>query len=150
MDPSRRPSVSLPHLDQLVRDELLFGTSNLLVVVLLFLLLVLELLLLLCILLLLLQLGLLLGSPLLVPQLLQLFVREVSCGETKAVWVFLFSDRLCVCRSLFPSLCLTSVGLQLFAVVNQWIVVEAQVNLDGRDGGLVVKRMHPEHVLQLQ
>lgn len=48
------------------------------------------------------------------------------------------------------SLGLTSVGLQLLAVVNQGIVVEAQVDLDGRDGSLVVEGMHPEHVLQLQ
>lgn len=71
----------LSDLHQLLRDELLFGTSDLLVVVLFLFLLVLQLLLLLCVLLLLLQLGLLLRSPLLVPQLLQLLVREVSCGE---------------------------------------------------------------------
>lgn len=68
----------LSHLDQFFRNELLFGASDLLVVVLLFLLLVLQLLLLLCVLLLLLQLGLLLRSPLLVPQLLQLLVGEVG------------------------------------------------------------------------
>lgn len=68
----------LTNLDQFVRNQLLFGSSDLLVVILLLLLLVLELLLLLCILLLFFQLGLLLGSSLLVPQLLELFVREVS------------------------------------------------------------------------
>lgn len=64
----------LSDLHQFLRDELLFGTSDLLVVVLFLFLLVLQLLLLLCVLLLLLQLGLLLRSPLLVPQLLQLLV----------------------------------------------------------------------------
>lgn len=70
--------VSATDLHQLIRNELFFGPSDLLVVILLLLLLVLELLLLLRILLLFLQLGLLLGSSLLVPQLLQLFVRQVS------------------------------------------------------------------------
>ena len=45
---------------------------------------------------------------------------------------------------------LTRFGLQLLAVVSQGIVVEAQVDLDGADGSLVVEGMHPEHVLQLQ
>lgn len=69
-----------PHtnLDQFVRNELLFGPPDLLVIVLLLLLLVLQQLFLLCILLFFLQLSLLLGSSLFVPQLLQLFVREVS------------------------------------------------------------------------
>lgn len=48
------------------------------------------------------------------------------------------------------SLGLTSVGLQLLAVVNQGIVVEAKVDLDGCDCSLVVEGMHPEHILQLQ
>lgn len=66
--------VELSDLHQFLRDELLLGTSDLLVVVLFLFLLVLQLLLLLRVLLLLLQLGLLLRSPLLVPQLLQLLV----------------------------------------------------------------------------
>ena len=49
-----------------------------------------------------------------------------------------------------PFLGLTSVGLQLLAVVYERIVVEAQVDLDRCDGSLVVEGMHPENVLQLQ
>lgn len=67
--------VSATDFHQLVRNELFFGPSDLLVVILLLLFLVLELLLLLRVLLLFLQLGLLLGSSLLVPQLFELFVR---------------------------------------------------------------------------
>lgn len=131
-------------LHQFLGDELLLGTSDLLVVVLFLFLLVLQLLLLLCVLLLLLQLGLLLRSPLLVPQLLQLLVREVRCGERAALMTPPPSTDGSRGRHL------TGVGLQLFVVINQRVVVEAQVDLDGCDGGFVVEGVHAEDVLQLQ
>lgn len=44
---------------------------------------------------------------------------------------------------------LTSVSLQLLAVVSQGVVVEAQVDLDGSNCSLAIEGMHPEHILQL-
>ena len=45
---------------------------------------------------------------------------------------------------------LTGVRLALLAVVAQRAVVQQQVDLDGAASGLVVERVLPQHVLQLQ
>lgn len=75
------------YLSQFIWYEFLLGPSDLFVIVFLLLLLVLQLFLFLCVLLLLLQLGLLLRSPLLVPQLLQLFVRQVRYRSRNKLFV---------------------------------------------------------------
>lgn len=57
--------------------------------------------------------------------------------QCRSMTVFIHGHMRCL-----HALCLTCVGLQLLAVVNQGIVMEAQINLDGCDSSLVVKRMH--------